>query len=267
MRSCGRAAGPRGTAASRAGRAVRSAARRRTPRRSAPHSEAIGPNRSTHARAAHASASSASANGRPDARGIHGPSPSSTVRVTPMPCNVSVRRANARSQPRTVPGGRSSLAAIVRCPVPCAWPAARSQSPTRHRAGAARTKRAAARASARIAGSTPTAGARAVRRVASAPALARPPPPRQRRLAVRAGDPTSRQRRLQPLADCDRRQHPNTTFLHARTRASHKTREAGGATRVAGGYHAPKRGATAPTGRCRSSVTREGRFMPNPSDP
>jgi transcriptional regulator len=33
-------------------------------------------------------------------------------------CSGSERLANARSQPRTVPGGRSSRAAIVRCPSP-----------------------------------------------------------------------------------------------------------------------------------------------------
>jgi hypothetical protein len=113
------------------------------------------------------------------------------------------------------PGARRSSGARP----PARWPAARRRSPVRHRVGAARRTRAAARACARTAGSTPPRPQQP--RAVAHPhlALARVPPRRQRPHAVRARHPASRERGLQPTLANSR--HHQTTLLDARARASH----------------------------------------------
>jgi len=211
----------------RAGRAGgRTAPRRRRPQRSAPRSRT---GDRTAARTL-AGASSVSATRTPDGRDSGG-SPSATDQRTPQHRKASERRENARTQPRTVPGGRSSRAAIVRCPSRLALDQQRHPSHLSAVAPARHTDR--GQQHVRALAPPTVAAARADQLSAVAHPhlqLARETPRSQRSIAVRARDATGRKRSLQsPLADS--RHHP-TTLLHARLRASHTPTRAGGAARV-----------------------------------
>ncbi len=85
------------------------------------------PRRRTHARAAVASAWTASPSGEPAGMIAPCSASSACAQRTPEQRKSSARRLAARSHPRTVPGGRPSRAAIVRCPSPRA--PCRSASP------------------------------------------------------------------------------------------------------------------------------------------
>ena len=163
-----------------------------------------------------------------------------------------------------MPGGRSSLAAITRCPSPCALASSAApitSTPSRRRgtqnAGNSTCERSQLRQYPRRGRtSRPPWRMRTSRSRANPQRLSAPPHAGQAtRPAASAGsNPSS------PILAT----RPPRSFAHAREL---RTRPPGGrGDSCCGRYHAPERGATVPAGRCRTSVTLPAPVMPNSSD-